>query len=348
MLLNPPSNGFQRGVMVVEKGAAKRFTSKWVKDGYVAAWRMYFDLTYVKEISRNLFSPPPNVNSAMITINRKATPMVPVKDYLAFRGLADYALKEPRASIDLALKGVFTPPQIRPMLIPMIFLVLLNKDYQPNRIIQRANKWGERIGTMAWRSNADLAISHYVCSPWSWRNHYDRKVDEEAFRGHSWKIAKQNGRQSHEAIFNVDGPICCFGVGYFFVRRQFDVYGKSISSSRPACQHSFLYRMHSGFLSSRLCAYRSVCLFSFDNSRCYNFNRDRFAVLHRIVERIASKSGHYLEYDVVQLAFYPLRVPDFACCALDGEKSRVTFNRLMTPMPRLRDWNEQADMVKYC
>ncbi|MGG1312993.1 23S ribosomal RNA methyltransferase Erm [Cohnella laeviribosi] len=113
MLLNAPSNGFQRGVMVVEKGAAKRFTSKWVKDGYVAAWRMYFDLTYVKEISRNHFSPPPNVDSAMITINRKATPMVPVKDYLAFRGLADYALMEPRASIDWALKGVFTPPQIR-------------------------------------------------------------------------------------------------------------------------------------------------------------------------------------------------------------------------------------------
>lgn len=112
MLLDKPSNGFQRGVIVMEKGAAKRFTSKYVKDSYVAAWRMYFDINFVKEISRNHFSPPPKVESAIVTINRKATSLVPIKDYATFRGLADYVLKEPRSSIDLALRGIFTPPQI--------------------------------------------------------------------------------------------------------------------------------------------------------------------------------------------------------------------------------------------
>jgi 23S rRNA (adenine-N6)-dimethyltransferase len=96
----------------MEKGAAKRFTSKYVKDSYVVAWRMYFDINFVKEISRNHFSPPPKVESAIVTINRKATPLVPIKDYATFRGLADYVLKEPRSSIDLALRGIFTPPQI--------------------------------------------------------------------------------------------------------------------------------------------------------------------------------------------------------------------------------------------
>lgn len=113
MLLNKPSSGFQRGVIVMEKGAAKRFTSNFVKDPYIITWRMWFDIRYVKGISRKNFSPPPRVDSAMITINRKAKPIVPYNDYLIFWGLVDYVLKNPQLSIDLALRGVFTPPQIK-------------------------------------------------------------------------------------------------------------------------------------------------------------------------------------------------------------------------------------------
>lgn len=74
---------------------------------------MWFDIRYVKGISRKNFSPPPRVDSAMITINRKAKPIVPYNDYLIFWGLVDYVLKNPQLSIDLALRGVFTPPQIK-------------------------------------------------------------------------------------------------------------------------------------------------------------------------------------------------------------------------------------------
>ncbi len=113
MLLNNPLSGFQRGVIVMEKGAAKRFTSNVVKDPYIIAWRMWFDIRYVKGISRKNFSPPPRVDSAMITIIRKAKPLVPISDCLIFWGLAGYVLKNPQLSIDLALRGVFTPPQIK-------------------------------------------------------------------------------------------------------------------------------------------------------------------------------------------------------------------------------------------
>ncbi|GIN92530.1 ribosomal RNA small subunit methyltransferase A [Siminovitchia terrae] len=113
MLLNNPSIGFQRGVIVMEKGAAKRFTSNMVKDPYVIAWRMWFDIRYSKEISRKNFSPPPRVDSAMISINRKARPIVPTSDYLIFWGMVNYLFKNPRSSIDLAFKGIFTPPQIK-------------------------------------------------------------------------------------------------------------------------------------------------------------------------------------------------------------------------------------------
>lgn len=113
MLLNKPSSGFQRGVIVMEKGAARRFTSSFVKDSYVLAWRMWFDIRFLKGISRNNFSPPPRVDSAMITINKKAKPIVPATEYLIFWGLADYVLKNPQSPIDFALRGIYTPPQIK-------------------------------------------------------------------------------------------------------------------------------------------------------------------------------------------------------------------------------------------
>lgn len=113
MLLNNPSSGFQKGIIVIEKGAAKRFTSKSVKDDYVLFWRMWFDISYVRNISRNNFSPPPKVDSAMISITRKKEPIIPNKDYLVFFGLTQYALKLPKASVGIALKGIFTPPQLK-------------------------------------------------------------------------------------------------------------------------------------------------------------------------------------------------------------------------------------------
>lgn len=113
LLLNRPSSGFRGGAILMEKGAAKRFTSSFVKDPYVILWRMWFDIEYKKGVSRNNFSPPPSVDSAMITIKRKKHPLIPMKDHGLFWGLATYVLKDPHAAIDWALRGIFTPPQLK-------------------------------------------------------------------------------------------------------------------------------------------------------------------------------------------------------------------------------------------
>lgn len=113
LLLNNPSSPFQGGVIIMEKGAAKRFTSKSIKNAFVLAWRMWFDIRYVQGISRDHFSPPPRVDSAMVAITRKTKPRVANKDFFKFLSLAQFALREPDATIDTALKGMFTPPQIK-------------------------------------------------------------------------------------------------------------------------------------------------------------------------------------------------------------------------------------------
>ena len=112
-LLSNPCTSFQRGVIVMEKGAAKRFTAAPVKDPYVISWRMWFELKYVRTISRRNFSPPPSVDSAMVMVRRRDKPIVPYGNYRLFQAVAQHGLKHPELPIDLALRGVFTSPQLQ-------------------------------------------------------------------------------------------------------------------------------------------------------------------------------------------------------------------------------------------
>lgn len=81
----------------MEKGAAKCFTSNKVKDPYVMAWRMWFDLSIERGISREHFSPPPKVDSAMVSIVRKKNPLVSYKNVKALHLLLDFGLKYHKA-----------------------------------------------------------------------------------------------------------------------------------------------------------------------------------------------------------------------------------------------------------
>mgnify|MGYP000864641143 CR=1 FL=1 len=74
---------------------------------------MWFDLQYVKEVAKWNFSPPPKVDSAIMIITRRDKPIVSVSDYLTFWGLVESSLKNPQFPLDVALKGIFTPPQIK-------------------------------------------------------------------------------------------------------------------------------------------------------------------------------------------------------------------------------------------
>ncbi|GIN12476.1 ribosomal RNA small subunit methyltransferase A [Shouchella clausii] len=113
MLLNNPKNKLQRGAIVMEKGAAKRFTSVSPKDAYVMAWHMWFDIHYERGISRSAFSPPPKVDSALVRIVRKPHPLFPYKEAKAMHDFLSYALNNPRAPLDQVLRGIFTAPQAK-------------------------------------------------------------------------------------------------------------------------------------------------------------------------------------------------------------------------------------------
>ncbi|WP_054951508.1 23S ribosomal RNA methyltransferase Erm [Numidum massiliense] len=111
-LLDRPTNSLQRAVLVVEKGAAIRFTATPITDPRILTWRMWFHLERGRSISPNNFSPPPRVDSAVLVIRRKETPPIDARHHRQFAALAAYGLTAPHAPLHMALDGVFTPPQV--------------------------------------------------------------------------------------------------------------------------------------------------------------------------------------------------------------------------------------------
>lgn len=112
-LLLKPASGMQRGILMVEHGAAKRFTAGFTKDPYIMAWKMWYQLSYVKWVSRNNFSPPPKVDSAVLKIQPKSKPLLKNKDQRAFSALVEYGLRYPHAPFYQVMRGIFTGPQIK-------------------------------------------------------------------------------------------------------------------------------------------------------------------------------------------------------------------------------------------
>lgn len=112
-LFDQPTLPVQRAVLVVERGAAKRFTADPITNPRILKWRMWFEVKMKGRIEPGNFSPPPRVDSAILTFWRKEKPLVPLRHHARFMRLARVGLKFPQSSVFEALRGVFTPPQLK-------------------------------------------------------------------------------------------------------------------------------------------------------------------------------------------------------------------------------------------
>ena len=112
-LLGTEGKCFQGGGLLMEKGAALRFTEKCTTDPRLLTWRMDFQLEMKKVVPRTHFSPPPRVDAAIVGITRRTPTLLPPGQRRRFYALAAYALREPRIAVHEALKGVFTAPQMK-------------------------------------------------------------------------------------------------------------------------------------------------------------------------------------------------------------------------------------------
>ncbi|MDF2652121.1 MAG: rRNA ((6)-)-methyltransferase [Paenibacillus sp.] len=112
LLGRPKTVMLQRAVLLIEKGAARRFTAAPTTDPRILGWKMWYDIRLVRTVSPDHFSPPPRVDSAVVAVSRKVQPTVPPHHYERFFALAAYGLRDPGLPFDRAMAGVYTPPQL--------------------------------------------------------------------------------------------------------------------------------------------------------------------------------------------------------------------------------------------
>ncbi|MFD0959669.1 23S ribosomal RNA methyltransferase Erm [Paenibacillus chungangensis] len=115
-LLGVEGKSFQRAALILERGAARRFTQRAQLDPRLLMWRMHYLFEMKTIVPRTHFAPPPSVDAAIVRIARRGHPLVPFKEGRRFTAFAVYMLHEPKLAAAHALKGIFTPAQLRAVL----------------------------------------------------------------------------------------------------------------------------------------------------------------------------------------------------------------------------------------
>lgn len=115
-LLGAEGKAMQKAVLIVEKGAAKRFTGEAPRDTRLLMWKMFFIFKLDSVIPRTHFAPPPRVDAALISITRRQEPLIPMQEAKRFRAFAAYVLSAPQLVVGEALRGLFTAAQLKRVL----------------------------------------------------------------------------------------------------------------------------------------------------------------------------------------------------------------------------------------
>jgi len=112
-LLGAEGKAFQRGALILEKGAARRFTQEPTLEPRLLMWRMNFLIEIITAVPRTHFAPPPRVDAAIVRIFRRDRPLVPAKEGRRFAAFAAHVLHEPQRLAADALRGIFTSAQLK-------------------------------------------------------------------------------------------------------------------------------------------------------------------------------------------------------------------------------------------
>ncbi|WP_430522308.1 rRNA adenine N(6)-methyltransferase family protein [Paenibacillus brevis] len=106
------SSFLERAVLILEKGAAKRFTAFPVTNPQILAWRLWYDIRITRTVMPECFSPPPRVEAAVVTVNRRKNPAIPNGHRGKFKAFASHVLHDPQQPFFEAVRDIFTTPQI--------------------------------------------------------------------------------------------------------------------------------------------------------------------------------------------------------------------------------------------
>ncbi len=111
-LLHDPRVGLERADLIVQWEFARKHAAVWPATLRGTYWQAWFELTIAGRLARNAFSPPPDVDAALLGIRRRPRPRVSPDDHETYwRFIADAFRVQ--APLEKALRSRLTPREVR-------------------------------------------------------------------------------------------------------------------------------------------------------------------------------------------------------------------------------------------
>lgn len=97
--------------LIVQKEAAKKFSGCPRESLFSILVKPFFDLQILWLLKRTDFWPVPNVDSVLLSIKRRASPLIEVQDVALYREFVQYGFARWKPNLRLAFKNIFTYQQ---------------------------------------------------------------------------------------------------------------------------------------------------------------------------------------------------------------------------------------------
>jgi 23S rRNA (adenine-N6)-dimethyltransferase len=114
-----PREHLTRGALLVERGAARRFTHERVLDPLILTWRIWFQLTMAWTVPRTAFRPAPHVDSAVLVLDRIVPEPIPPRFYARMLAFTAFGLRGPGESLREIWRPVYSAEQLTRVLRSM-------------------------------------------------------------------------------------------------------------------------------------------------------------------------------------------------------------------------------------
>jgi ribosomal RNA small subunit methyltransferase A len=106
------NEGFVReAYLIMQKEAAKKYSGSPSETRFSILVKPFFDVQIMLQLRRTDFSPVPNVDSVLLSIKRRASPLLQVNDVAHYREFVQYGFGRWRPNLKLTFKNVFTYKQ---------------------------------------------------------------------------------------------------------------------------------------------------------------------------------------------------------------------------------------------
>jgi len=97
--------------LIMQKEAAKKFSGSPRETLFSILVKPFFDLQILLQLKRTYFWPVPNVDSVLLSIKRRASPLIEAQDVALYREFVQYGFERWKPNLKLAFKNVFTYQQ---------------------------------------------------------------------------------------------------------------------------------------------------------------------------------------------------------------------------------------------